>query len=102
MNHYRRKLPPMPEAKNILLTRETAGPPQGNAVAVRIRGDDWVVLRRIANRIEEYLNGIDGVVDVRSNFQEGKTELRVKIDRSRASQLGLSPEDNRRIDANGV
>ncbi|MBN2329616.1 MAG: efflux RND transporter permease subunit [Candidatus Omnitrophica bacterium] len=93
MNDYRTSLPAMPEIKKLSIVKEAAGPPQGEAVSVRIRGDDWAVLQKIAREVEDYLASIDGVVDIRNNFQEGKPELRVKVDRIRASQLGLTPED---------
>lgn len=92
MNAYRDSIPPIAEAKSIQFEKETAGPPQGAAVSVRVRGEDWSTLSRIVNEIETYLSSIDGVVDIRNNYQAGKTEYRIKIDRERAAQLGLSTD----------
>ncbi len=93
MEEYRRLIPNLPEAKVLSLEKETAGPPQGKAVSVRIRGEDFNVLRKISQEVQDYLAGIDGVVDIKDDYREGKTELKIKLDRERTSQVGLTPDE---------
>jgi multidrug efflux pump subunit AcrB len=93
LEEYRRLLPPMPEIKSLSLEKEVAGPPAGKAVSVRIRGENFALLRQISREMQDFLHTIDGVVDIRDDFTEGKTELRIKLDRPRASQLGFTPEE---------
>ena len=93
MEDYRRLMPSLIEAESVSLEKEAAGPPQGKAVVVRLRGEDFAILRSIGRDVQQTLHTIDGVVDIRDNFLEGKTELRIDVDRNRAAQVGLTPED---------
>lgn len=72
---------------------ETGGPPVGRAVNVRIRGEDYEVLRRISAEIERRLRRIDGVSNIGNDFLPGKPEYVLRVDEERALQAGLSADD---------
>ncbi|HLS89613.1 MAG TPA: efflux RND transporter permease subunit [Sphingobacteriaceae bacterium] len=63
------------------------GPP----ISITIKGDDLNVLRRLADETALRLEGIDGLRDVGTSFDEGLPELRVVVDRQRAAALGITP-----------
>lgn len=63
------------------------GPP----ISITIKGDDLNVLRRLADETALRLEGIDGLRDVATSFDEGLPELRVVVDRQRAAALGITP-----------
>ncbi len=69
------------------------GPPVGAAVNVTIRGDDFQVLRELSAMYQEYLNSLTGVKDVKDDYEEGKTEIRVVVDEKTAAIAGISVYD---------
>lgn len=66
------------------------GPPMGKPVLIRIRGDDFTVLEKVAKEYRDQLASIAGVYDIRDDRQPGKSELNVIIDNKKAAQTGLT------------
>jgi multidrug efflux pump subunit AcrB len=89
VNEFRSKVQaiPGPSELNFLEWRE--GPPVDPAVEVRIRGDDFLVLREVADEMKGYLTTIDGIRDISDDFEPGKEEARIIIDDDKASLMGL-------------
>lgn len=69
------------------------GPPVGKPVAIRVRGDDLEELDSIAGEIKAYLATIPGVSDIKDNYEEGKGEIKVRVDEGQASRADLAVED---------
>jgi CzcA family heavy metal efflux pump len=69
------------------------------AVVVRISGDDLDVLRRTADRVQEELAGIDGLVDLHTELQEDVPHIEVATNLAAAGRHGLKPGDVRRTAA---
>jgi len=69
------------------------GPPVGKPIAVKIRGEDYTVLKEIALRVQEFLKTIGGVLEIRDDYTGGKAELRVIVDEAKATQLFLTIQD---------
>lgn len=65
--------------------KEGGGPPVGRAVTVRIGGDDFSVLRRIAQEYKDYLRNTPGVTDISDDFEQGKKEIHIEIDEGKAA-----------------
>lgn len=61
------------------------------AIAVRIQGEDPVVLRSLAARVADIIRRTAGTADVNDGGVTGQPELVVSVDRERAADLGLSP-----------
>lgn len=59
-------------------------------VSVSIKGEDLDQLKRIGNDIKDIVEGVSGTREVRSSFAEGMPELKVVIDRQKASQYGIN------------
>ena len=55
-----------------------------------VQGPDFKKLEAYANRIMYHLSTTKGVVDIDSSLEEGKPEVRVRIDRDRAADLGVN------------
>jgi multidrug efflux pump subunit AcrB len=69
------------------------GPPVGDPVNVELRGEDFETLNKIAQEYIAYLKGIDGVYDIKTDFEPGKTEFRYKTDEVLASRAKISVLD---------
>ncbi|MCX7004151.1 MAG: efflux RND transporter permease subunit [bacterium] len=74
------------------VSKEEGGPPVGKAVTVNILGDDFTVLRRIADEYKAYLATLPGIVDIIDDFEQGKKELHIDVDESRAALAGCDAE----------
>jgi len=74
------------------LDKEMAGPPVGKAVAVRVMGDEFQILRTISQKVSEELYKITGVKDIEDDFLPGKSEIKVLVDEDRAALYKLDVE----------
>lgn len=72
---------------------QTAGPPKGKDLDVRIIGDDVVVLTEISTKIKKFLKTKKGVYGVNDDLSYGKTKLNINVDEQKASLYGLSTLD---------
>ncbi len=63
---------------------EEMGPPTGAPVSVEISGPDFDRLTVYAGEAKELIRDIDGVVDLKDDYEAGKPEIRVDIDREKA------------------
>ncbi|MCC6271884.1 MAG: efflux RND transporter permease subunit [Deltaproteobacteria bacterium] len=79
--------------KKVYFDNVRPGPPVGKPVAIRVKGDDFAVLDKLAQEYVTYLNTLPGVKDVKSDYEPGKSELRAQIDVGRMSQAGLTYQD---------
>ncbi|MCP5468185.1 MAG: efflux RND transporter permease subunit [Deltaproteobacteria bacterium] len=70
-----------------------AGPPIGKPVAVRIKGDDFPPLNKLADEYIAALKQIPGVKDIKSDFENGKDELTAHVDVERMARAGLTYQD---------
>lgn len=78
--------------KEVSVDQFRHGPPVGRPVEVRISGEDYSIIEKIAEEYKTSLAKIRGVTDIRDDYEEGKNEKRVLIDPIRASQAGLTVE----------
>lgn len=93
MQALRREIDQIPGLTFLSLSRPQQGPPSGQPVEVRVKGDDPRILRRIADEMKAWLAGFPGVVDIDDDMSPGKSELRVSIIQDRASLYGLTVYD---------
>ncbi|MDP8218893.1 MAG: efflux RND transporter permease subunit [Candidatus Theseobacter exili] len=73
----------------IKLGKEEMGPPQDSPVMVEISGDHYDVLGRLAEKVKRAIKDVPGLVDLDDDYESGRPEFRVLIDRQRAARLGL-------------
>ena len=69
---------------------QQGGPPQGSDVEVKVKGERFEPLEKIANSLKEKLHQMDGVYDIRDDFVTGKSEIRLRVKEDRAHQYGLN------------
>lgn len=67
--------------------------PTGSAIEIEIRGDDIDTLKAIGADIEEIVKKVPGTAEVSSSTKEGDPEVRVLIDRNRASHYGITASE---------
>ncbi len=77
----------IPGITKIQFLKLQAGP-GGPAIEARVVGDKIQVLRKLANEMKGFLQGISGVRDIRDDFTDGKEELQITL-RPEARALGL-------------
>lgn len=89
VNDYRDMVADVPGPDEISFVEWRDGPPVEPAVEMRVRGDNFDVLRRVSTEIKSYLADIDGVKDISDDFQPGKEEARIIVDEDKAYLMGL-------------
>jgi multidrug efflux pump len=72
------------------VSKPQEGPPTGNAVEIQIKGEDFTVLNNLSTEIQKRIRDVSGLAELRDNFEKGKPELRIRIDREKAALLGLN------------
>ena len=65
------------------------GPPVIAPVEVRLLGDNLDTLRTLAMRVESMLNGTPGTLYVTNPMKNLKSDIKVRINREKASMLGI-------------
>lgn len=58
-------------------------------VNIKIKGDDLNELARIAEDIKGIVKSVEGTRETSSSLDQGKPEVRIRVDRNRASRYGL-------------
>ena len=59
-------------------------------IVIKIFGRELPVLKKIAEKIKERIKNIEGLKDLDISLKTGKPEIKIIIDREKASRLGLS------------
>jgi len=93
-----RKLVVKTAGADVLVQQQEMGPPVGQAINIEITGDDYSILGNLAARVKEKIKDVPGVVDLKDDFDVGKPEFRIKIDREKAALYGM----NTRLIANAI
>jgi multidrug efflux pump len=66
------------------------GPPVGAPISVEIAGEDYAMLASLSARIQQEMKTIPNIVDVKDNYNPGKPEVEVEVDREKAALLWMS------------
>jgi len=76
----------------INVDKNRSGPPTGKPINIEITGENLDELILDATAFKNYLDSIQipGVEELKSDFQENKPEIIIKIDRERANHEGIS------------
>jgi hydrophobe/amphiphile efflux-1 (HAE1) family protein len=89
MEEVRRDFAAVPGANLSMLIAQ--GPGGGQKLFIMsVRGEDLTVLQGIAQRVEAIVRATPGAVDVENSLETSKPEVRVSIDRDKASDLGVN------------
>ncbi len=90
----RNRLAGIPGTKiNVTVTDNMGGGASGSGepINLQISGDDLHVLTELSDSIAAIVRSVPGTREVNSSLQDGSPEVRIRIDRQRASSYGLSP-----------
>jgi len=74
----------------IEVSKQSMGPPVGKPINVEIIGDDFEVLGKLSGLVQNRVYKVPGVVDLKDDYDSGRPELRVIIDREKASLLSMN------------
>ncbi|MCA9081020.1 MAG: efflux RND transporter permease subunit [Planctomycetaceae bacterium] len=66
---------------------------EGDNIAVLVRGHDRTTAEQLAHAVTEVMQGIPGLINVEMQADEKRPELLTRIDRAKASQLGVTVQD---------
>jgi len=76
--------------EEVIYQKVRAGPPVGKPVSIRLRGDEFPTLEEIAEKLKAKLNKLEGLRDVRDDYDVGKPELLVIVDEEKAAKTYLT------------
>ncbi|MBI5095889.1 MAG: efflux RND transporter permease subunit [Candidatus Hydrogenedentes bacterium] len=74
----------------IRVGKEQNGPPTGPPVNIEISGDDYSQLAALASEVRKTIRDVPSLVDLRDDYDKGKPEVRVIVDRQQAWRMGLN------------
>lgn len=76
----------------ITVNKEQAGPPVSKPINIEVTGDDFSELTSSAFNLKKFIDSskVEGVADLKSDFESNKPEIVFDIDRERANREGLS------------
>ncbi|MBN1447251.1 MAG: efflux RND transporter permease subunit [Bacteroidetes bacterium] len=75
---------------DIVVEVQEMGPPVGKAVSIEIAGEDYDKLRMLSQQVQDQIRDIGGLVDLDDDFNAGKPEIQVLVDREKAALLEMS------------
>ncbi len=89
VDEIRKALSDIPGAE-IKVEKEKEGPPTGAAVTVRIIGEKYETLEELSERAKAMIEDVPGLVNLRSDLEATRPELRFDTDRRRTMLLGVN------------
>jgi len=93
MDSIRPKLDDIKGFEKIYFYAQKEGPPTGSAIEVGIKGDNFEVSNKIADKIVNFITNIKGTSDISKNYLYGKKDLRVVVDEEKAKKYYLTIDD---------
>ena len=89
LDRLRTAVAPIPGAE-FKVEKQEEGPPTGPPVSVEISGEQIAVLESLVQQARGMIKDIPGLVDLKDDFSKAKPEIRIVVDREKASLLQLS------------
>lgn len=74
----------------IKVEKQKEGPPTGAPVSVELSGEKIEILEALLTEARSLIKDVPGLVDLKDDFSKAKPEVRVIVDREKATLLGLS------------
>ncbi|MFA5834856.1 MAG: efflux RND transporter permease subunit [Bacteroidota bacterium] len=68
----------------IRLTKQQMGPPVGSPVNIEVSGEDYSQLAIISKQIREKIKNVPGIVDLKDDYNTGRPEVEIIVDREKA------------------
>jgi len=90
IEELREKIGNIAGVKNIEFYKFSGGPPVGAPVEVKVKGKYLDELEEVTELVKKELSKMEGVKDIKDDFEQGKKELRIKIDEEKAAFFGMN------------
>lgn len=76
----------------ITVAKEQAGPPTAKPISIEVTGDNLDSLIKTSEKLKKYIvaKKIEGIEELKSDFQNNKPEIVFDVDRERANREGIS------------
>ena len=91
MIQWEKEVGPIPGVKSLTFSGLQAGPP-GAPIEVWLQGRDMEDILAASDDLMDRLRNLDGVFQIRSDFSQGKNEMRLEL-KPQARTLGLTVDD---------
>ncbi|HPG29640.1 MAG TPA: efflux RND transporter permease subunit, partial [bacterium] len=85
LNQVRDMIKPIPGGE-LEIAQPDHGPPTGAPVTVEVTGEDFKILTSISDKIKKEIQTIPGLINLRDDLEEEKPEIKIIVDRDRASR----------------
>ncbi|MHB1050353.1 MAG: efflux RND transporter permease subunit [Bacteroidota bacterium] len=69
---------------DIRLSKQQMGPPVGDPVNIEVAGEDYALLAALSDEIQEKIKDVPGLVDLKDNYNTGRPEVEIVVDREKA------------------
>ncbi len=89
MSDLRAGLQNMPGA-NIGFQSQSGPGGHQKPVIMSVRGDNMMTLQRISDEVEDIVRRSSGTADIENSLETSKPEIRIRIDRDKAADLGVN------------
>jgi HAE1 family hydrophobic/amphiphilic exporter-1 len=89
MAELRSELQTIPGANIGFQIQQGAGGTQ-KPVIMSVRGEDLTLLKKLADQVERIVRSTPGAVDIENSLETSKPEVRIRIDRDKAADLGVN------------
>lgn len=92
LDRIRQAVLPIPGA-HFTVEKQKEGPPTGPPVNIEVSGEDIDVIERLVNEIRSRIESVPGLVDLQDDLARAQPEIRIVVDREKASLLQLSTSE---------
>ena len=75
---------------DIKVSKQVMGPPVGAPVSIEIAGEDYAQLASLSARIQGEIKRMPNLVDLKDDYNPGKPEIEIDVDRERAALLWMN------------
>ena len=83
----------VPSAENISFLKLAGGPPTARPISVKVRGDHYPTLRKVANDLKQILKRHPAFLDITDDSSQGRQELVLHLNEEAVRQSRISPEN---------
>ncbi|MBW6509751.1 MAG: efflux RND transporter permease subunit [Desulfuromonadales bacterium] len=92
LDRIRQAVLPIPGAY-FIVEKQKEGPPTGPPVNIEVSGEDIDVIEGLVKEIHSRIESVPGLVDLQDDLARAQPEIRIVVDREKASLLQLSTSE---------
>lgn len=75
---------------DVRLTKQQMGPPVGAPVSIEVSGEEYTQLAELSRQIREKIKNVPGLVDLKDDYNTGRPEVEIIVDREKAGLFWTS------------